>query len=89
MLSELEECIPDRSTTDGEAERALLAELISAWLQTLPQLSRILFVGRYWYNESLQSLAQDCGVSIGKAKSLLFRLRKGLRARLEKEDFSI
>ena len=89
LLSELEECIPDRSTTDGEAERALLAELISSWLQTLPQLSRMLFVGRYWYNEPLQSLAQDCGVSVGKAKSLLFRLRKGLRERLEKEEFPI
>ena len=67
----------------------LLAESISSYLRSLSPEARSLFVGRYFYLDSVQEAAAYCGMSISKAKSLLHRTRKGLKVHLEKEGFHL
>lgn len=88
-LTELEECIPDGDTTQEEVDLRLLAEAISEYLRTLPAASRRVFIGRYYYMDSIREIASWSGMSESKVKSILYRARNGLKNYLEKEDFAI
>lgn len=88
-LSELKECVSGTDTTEQQTSMLLLAESISSYLRSLSPEARSLFVGRYFYLDSVQEAAAYCGMSISKAKSLLHRTRKGLKVHLEKEGFHL
>ncbi|MCL2633251.1 MAG: sigma-70 family RNA polymerase sigma factor [Oscillospiraceae bacterium] len=88
-LSELEECI---SSTGGgspeeEYETKLLTELIDKWLDSVSKEIRNVFVGRYYYMDSVKDVAAYCNMSESKTKSILFRARKGLKEFLEREGY--
>lgn len=89
LLGELDECVPAPRGTEQALEDQELADLISAFLQTLPAESRIIFLQRYWCGQDLDDIARklDCGQ--GKVKSSLFRTRKALRAYLRQEGVAI
>ena len=87
-LDELSDCIPSNSTQEALDEK-LLAEAIGQYLRTLPKMSRVAFVGRYYYLDSLREVAGYCHMTESKLKSLLFRLRKGLRDYLIKEGYNL
>lgn len=87
-LDELSDCIPSNSTQEAMDEK-LLAEAIGQYLRTLPKMSRVAFVGRYYYLDSLREVAGYCQMTESKLKSLLFRLRKGLRDYLIKEGYNL
>ncbi|MDD5945854.1 MAG: sigma factor-like helix-turn-helix DNA-binding protein, partial [Clostridia bacterium] len=55
----------------------------------LKKESRIYFVRRYWYADSIADIAKRYGVSESKVKSSLFRTRNALRVHLEKEGIEI
>ncbi len=84
-LSELEECVPAGTSTEEKVDLQLLMEAIRSYLATLPAEARTLFVGRYYYLDSLRDVAAYWGTSESKAKSMLHRTRKGLKAYLEQE----
>lgn len=75
--------------SDDNVERHLDTMTLTAAIDTvLSQLdtpSRILFVRRYWYADSIQELAQSFHFSESRVKSSLFRTRKKLKKHLEKE----
>lgn len=85
-LSELENCISDHSTPEDNVDLHLLAKAISNYLYTLSTEARVLFVGRYYYLDSLKEAAAYSGMSESKAKSMLYRTRLGLKKYLEQED---
>lgn len=87
-LDELSDCIPSNSTQEAMDEK-LLAEAIGQYLRTLPKMSRVVFVGRYYYLDSLREVADYSHMTESKLKSLLFRLRKGLRDYLIKEGYNL
>jgi len=64
---------------------AELAAVIDRFLESLPRQSRKVFVCRYWYFESIAEIALQFGFSQSKVKSILFRVRGGLKKALEKE----
>ena len=66
-----------------------LAEAIGAWLRTRPSRERRAFVARYYYAESLGDIARREGMTRSAVKSLLHRVRQGLRQYLEKEGFTL
>ena len=70
-------------------DKILLNGAINRFLGTLSKEKRSLFIGRYYYYDSLKDVAAYCGISEGKAKSILFRIRKKLKSFLEKEGFTI
>ena len=88
-LSELEECVDGGDVTGQTVDGHLLAEAISSYLKTLPAQARHAFVGRYYYMDPLKEVAAYCGMSESKAKSLLYRVRQGLKAYLKQEGFDL
>jgi len=70
-------------------ELQLLADSIAAWLRTLPEQSCNIFLQRYYYLDSVQDIADYCGVTKSKIEGMLHRIRKGLRTHLEKEGFTL
>ncbi len=86
-LDELSEVITASDPTDDMIDRIALRNSINRWLGTLTRQQRMVFVGRYWYFDSIVEISIKLGYSESKTKMLLLRLRKGLREHLESEDF--
>lgn len=88
-LEELEECIPSGDSMDTLADEIVLSDAISHFLRAQPQTERRIFVGRYWHMYSVAELAQNYGMRQSTVASLLLRMRKRLKAYLEKEDIFV
>ena len=88
-LSELGECVSGGNTTEEIVNIKLLADAIGIYLRTLPEDARNLFLGRYYYLDSLKEAAAYCGMTESQAKSLLHRTRLGLKEHLTKEGFDL
>lgn len=89
LLSELEDCVPAPGTVEENLERQQLARVISAWLDSLENEDRRLFIRRYWYGDPVKELAAERGEEANAAAQRLLRLRKGLRAFLESEGVEV
>ena len=89
LLSELDDCVPERVSLDELVERRRLSELISAWLDTLTASERALFVRRYWHGEGVAELARECGCTAKQLTQRMLRLRRRLKAYLEAEGATI
>lgn len=85
VLDELEECIADKNSVEQEVEAKLLADVINSFVTALPDTEQRIFLCRYWYMDSVESIANEFGFSQSKVKSMLYRTREKLRIRLIKE----
>lgn len=88
-LSELEEVVRDKGNMEEDMENKALGLAINDFLRTLSKESRVLFVSRYYFCDSLKDAAKNLGITEGKAKTTLFRTRQKLRVYLLKEGFEI
>lgn len=88
-LSELSDCISTTPQPDDELETKLLSEKISDFLRKTKPEARNVFIGRYYYFDSVRDIARYCKISESKVKTLLHRTRAELRKHLEKEGFFI
>ena len=88
-LTELEDCISNDNSPENDYEAKVLGEAINAFLRTLSNDARNVFIGRYYFLDSVKDVANYCGISEAKAKTLLHRTRNSLREHLEKEGFGI
>ena len=88
-IDELEECIPGGSDVEANLEAKRLGEVISAFLREQDDEARNLFVGRYFYADSLKEVASYYGMTDTKAKMILFRTRQRLKEYLETEGFTV
>lgn len=86
-LEELEDCVSGYGSVEDEIERKELEKLFNDFLNTLPVTERRIFLCRYWYMESIQTIARHFGFSQSKTASMLHRTRAKLRAVLEKEGY--
>lgn len=84
-LAELEECVPDGQNVESQLEERQLVACIESFLEALPQMKRKVFVRRYWYLSPVGEIAAQYGMSESKVTSMLFRLRRELKVRLEQE----
>ena len=88
LTHEMSECIPDQnSISDDRSEE--LSDYINEYLGTLPREKRAVFMGRYWYNESISDIAKKTGFSQSKVKTMLFRMREDLRKHIAGKDGSL
>lgn len=81
-LEELEECLPAESDVEKEFQRSELTKGINAFLASLPETERRVFLRRYWYMDSVEALRERFGFSESKVKTMLYRTREKLRAYL-------
>lgn len=88
LTDELAQCIPD-PTASRACDARELGAVLNEFLRTLPQESRVIFLRRYWYTESVKEIAARYGIGESKVKTTLFRVRQKLRAYLEKEEIAI
>ena len=89
LLRELEDCIPAPENPEKTAETAELARIIDGWLGSLPRQDRILFLRRYWFGDSVNTLATECGTKPNTLAKKMLRLRLSLREVLEKEGYGL
>jgi RNA polymerase sigma-70 factor (ECF subfamily) len=90
VLSELEEALSDGgSSVEQQLEAEAAADVINSFLSAQPNENRRLFVRRYWHTDSLEEIAADLGMSVSKAKSILFRMRKNLKIHLGSEGIIV
>lgn len=86
-LDELEYCFKSSDTRQIEEELSAneLATHIDSFLESVSGEKRVIFVKRYFFEESIQDIAKQTGKSQGNIKTILFRLRKQLKDQLVKE----
>ena len=86
-LEELSECVAGLQNIELEYERKELMKAYTRFLKELPETERRVFLGRYWYMESIEAIATKFGFSQSKVKMLLQRTRIKLRLRFEEEGY--
>ena len=69
-----------------ETDALEFRSFINGFLRGLPKESRMMFIRRYWYGESIAKIAEVFGCSEEKVKSTLFRTRNKLRDAMIKEE---
>ena len=86
-LEELSECVSAGDTTVQELDCQILADAIAAYLKTLSQEARTVFLGKYYYLDPVAKIAGYCRISQSKVKILLYRTRQGLGQYLKEEGY--
>lgn len=88
-FEELEPCLPARlGDPENEIDVQSFRQFLNGFLRALPRETRVFFLRRYWYGESIRDIADSCRVSESKVKTSLFRTRNRLRDAMEKEGIT-
>ena len=85
-LEELEDCV-DRSNVETELAKKELTRVLNAFLSSLPETERNVFLCRYWYLDSISAICEQFGYSQSKVKVMLHRTRKALHNCLVSEEY--
>ena len=88
LTQEMEECIPGQSNVEEDIEANVLSQTIDAFLSSCSEEQRNVFVRRYWFFDTIPEICKRYGFSQSKVKTMLFRMREGLRNYLEKEGYT-
>ncbi len=80
LASDLPE--PDDELLRRENERE-----VSGLLDRLPPANRLVVVLRYWYDQSIEEIAETTGDSVGAVKVRLHRARQALARELRRAEF--
>lgn len=89
LFSELEDCLSAGNQVEEAFEAGELAGMINDFLRSSKREAREIFVRRYWYADSLKTIASSCKISEGKVKTVLFRMRKQLKEYLEERGVRV
>lgn len=83
-FDELSECV---GTNEGDTEYEIteLGEIISNFLRHESELSRRIFISRYFFENSIDEISKKHGITVGYAKTTLHRTRVKLKEFLKKE----
>ncbi len=86
-LEELSECVADGSLTI--ADEVALSNAINGFLASLPARTRMIFMRKYWYMDSVADIAGAMGMGESAVKVSLHRTREKFRKYLEKEGITV
>ena len=89
VYEELAYMISSPQSANDLIDEISLNDLMNQWLGTLAQEKRLVFVGRYWYFDSIAAISSKMNFSVSKTKMLLLRLRNELKDFLESEDIHL
>lgn len=85
-LDELTECIGG-PTLEQTLDARVLGRSIDAFLDTLPKESRVIFLRRYWFGDSVKDIAAQVHISENAVSVRLSRTREKLKEHLIKEGY--
>ena len=88
LTEEMENCIPD-AVHERQMEAKELGRLLDLFLESLPKDSRLIFLRRYWYVDSVPEIAARYGMTESKVKMQLSRTKEKLRSFLEQEGIYV
>lgn len=88
-ISELEDCFADNNTPEQEYDAKLLENAVNSFIRSLPDDARKVFIGRYYFFDSVKTVASYCGISEANVKTMLYRTRQKLKDYLVKEEFEL
>ncbi len=85
-LEECEEIFPDESIRADGSDREL-TELINRYLRTQKPERAKIFIRRYFFCDSIKTIAKNQHCTETKVRNLLARMRAGLKEILKKEGY--
>ena len=88
LTQEMENCIPD-AVHERQMEAKELGRRLDLFLEGLPKDSRLIFLRRYWYVDSVPEIAARYGMTESKVKMQLSRTKEKLRLFLEQEGIYV
>ena len=86
-IDELYSFLSDAEDNGESADR--LRGLIEAFLDSLDQKNRVLFVRHYWFSDSARELSKKTGLSENNIYQRLFATREKLRKYLRQEGINV
>ena len=89
VLDELAECVSGSDDAESETFSRELGEELNRFLRELPDRQRRIFLSRYWYAESVSSIASRFGMTAGNVSVILNRTRKKLRNYLTERGYAV
>lgn len=88
LTQEMQACIPDTSH-DRYVDAREIAAAMESFLKTLSKESRLIFLRRYLYVDTVAEISQRYGISESKVKMQLHRTRAKLSEHLKKEGICV
>lgn len=90
-FDELAECIPEHFSKDlaKRADNDAISKTINDFLKECEPQTRVIFIRRYFFMESIESMAKRFGISKNRVSVKLFRARNRLKELLEKEEIEL
>lgn len=81
-IDELDYCLASNESVESELEAAELTKNIEDFLDTLNEANRLIFIRRYWYVDSYESIAKLTGLKENAIRTRLSRIRSDLKKHL-------
>lgn len=78
-IDELDECLPSENTVESELELNELSGTLDNFISQLDKTNRFLFVRRYWFMDSYESLSKATGIKEQAIRTRLSRIRSNLK----------
>ena len=75
--------------TEESIDAKYLGQTINEFLDAADELSRVVFLKRYWFCDSVEDIAESTGISVNNVYKKLSATRKKLKIHLEKEGVFI
>ena len=88
LTEEMALCIPDRRK-ETEMSAKEIGRALNAFLESISQESRVIFLRRYWFCDTIAEIADRYGISQSKVKMRLHRTRAQLADFLDKEEIAV
>lgn len=89
LSDEMEQCIPSPNDVESCLDGIEIGQIISVFLHKQSKEKRVIFMHRYYYLDSVSSIANRFGYSESKVKTMLFRMRNDLRNYLIREGYTL
>ena len=88
-LDEMQELASPDTDVRTQAEEQAFYELLNDFLRALPERERKIFIRRYYYVDSIPSIAKRYALTRANVKKILSRTREKLREYLTKEGYTV
>mgnify|MGYP000674534700 FL=1 len=85
-MNEIEEYIAAPDDVEKALEAKALARMIESFLDTLTEENRVIFMRRYWFNDTYAQIAERVGMNEKNVSVRLTRTRKQLREYLTERE---
>ena len=88
-FEELDECFGDWDEVENTALIHEVARIVNNFVAGLSERSEFIFICRYYYSDKISLISDMAGISEATVLRELAAIRKGLRACLEKEGYTV